>query len=888
MIQTRLKLGMRKMPWANNVNSHNHNSLMKTTIITLLLLMGFLCILPACKRTRTFYEEGVSIELANYRAKNISEVHYDLWFSIPANSSDPVLGEVVIHFRQHSALHGVNLDFQAGSENIRGITVNGQPSEYTYMNQHILIPSDHLVPGKNAVEIAFVASNQALNRADDFMYTLFVPDRASTAFPCFDQPDMKATFSLSMDVASDWLAISNGPITDEQITEEWKIYRFEMKQPISTYLFAFAAGRFQSVSQTQNGRTITMLHRENDTNKLNLNSESIFRQHFESLAWLEKYTAIPYPYEKFDIVILPGFQYSGMEHPGAVWYRDERLFLNENAPLTQQLRKASLIAHETAHMWFGNFVTIKWFDDVWLKEVFAGFMADKIIAPQFPEINHDLQFVLSHFPRAYSIDRSMGTHPIKQTLANMKMAGTLYGPIIYNKAPVIFRQLETIMQPENFQEAVQEYLQKYAHASANWDDLVEIFDKNCEPDIVEWSKAWVYGTGMPQIRYQIENQPEIKRKLLKITQINKPPLKPFPSQWLRLGLVYDAGIFQQDIWFDQPNLTIPISEGKRNPKLEIMGVAGMGYGYFLQDRNVADQTIQNIDFPDDENLRAALQINLFEHFLNGGLSREDFTRQLLRAIEFETNPQIINYLCNNLTTALRCFPDPEKHTILVSEAEALLWNRLNAAPAASKQNFFDAWLSVLGSRESLAQMQGLYSKTIEIQNFNINETHRTTLACEIALRSDNPKEILQQELLRIENPDRKRRFAFLIPALSGDDSERNDFFESLKKPENRKPEPWVLDALNYLHHPFRNGAGAKYIPESLEMLEEIQRTGDIFLPKNWLDAILGNYHDEQVAKMVRDYLDGHPMLPENLRLKVLQSADLLFRNTSMPATSGVD
>lgn len=856
----------------------------KIFLPTILCLLFFL---PACKRTRTFYEAGVSIELAKYRAKNITEVHYDLWFTIPDSLSDPVKGKAMIHFRQLSALHGVNLDFQAGAENIHELKVNDQTSEYTYMNQHILIPSDHIIPGKNTVEISFTASNQALNRSADFMYTLFVPDRASTAFPCFDQPDIKATFNLSLSIPNDWLAMSNGPLTLEETGKATKTLQFAMKKPISTYLFAFAAGRFQSMTQSRDGRTITLLHRENDANKLNVNAESIFRQHFESLAWLEDYTGIPYPYEKFDIAILPGFQYSGMEHPGAVWYRDERLLLDENAPLTQQLRKASLIAHETAHMWFGNYVTIKWFDDVWLKEVFAGFMADKMIAPQFPEINHDLQFVLSHFPRAYSIDRSTGTHPIKQRLENMKLAGTLYGSLIYNKAPIIFKQLETIMQPENFRESVQEYLQKYAHANADWDDLVKIFDQNCETNITEWSNAWVYGKGLPEISYRIGSQEERKIKTIHLIQTNDTPLHPFPSQWLGVAMVYNAGAFQQDIWFDKPVAENPVADGKRVPLMVIPGIAGMGYGYFRPEDSLVNPDFENGNFPDDENLRAALQINIFEHFLNGGLTRDAFTRQLLRAIEFETNPQIINYLCDNLTTTLRCFPDPEKQAALTSKAETILWNLLNSAPQASKQNFFDAWLSVSRSETSLIRMQEVYNKRFEIQNFKLNETNRITLACEIALRSDNYKAIVQEELSKIENPDRTRRLNFIMPALSNQESERDDFFESLKNPENRRPEPWVIDALNFLHHPIRNGASLKYIPESIEMLEEIQRTGDIFFPKNWLDAILLNYHDQQVAEMVRHYLNGHPDLPENLKLKVLQSSDLLFRSSSMTSASGI-
>jgi aminopeptidase N len=263
-------------------------------------------------------------------------------------------------------------------------------------------------------------------------------------------PISKPHSPYPLPVPSHWSALSNGAETSNTYSDTIRKISFAATQPISTYLFAFTAGEFEILAQTRRKEPSASSTEKQILRNWTDNIESIFEQHFSSLEWLEQYTGIPYPYDKFDLAILPGFQYSGMEHPGAIWYRDTRLLLEQDPPLSQVMRKAALIAHETAHMWFGDLVTMKWFDDVWLKEVFAGFMADKIVAEQFPDHNHTLQFVLTHYPRALSVDRTEGTHPIRQQLANMKQAGTLYGPIIYNKAPIVFRQLETIMTPAAF------------------------------------------------------------------------------------------------------------------------------------------------------------------------------------------------------------------------------------------------------------------------------------------------------------------------------------------------------------------------------------------------------------------------------------------------------
>ena len=172
-----------------------------------------------------------------------------------------------------------------------------------------------------------------------------------------------------------------------------------------------------------------------------------------------------------------------MEHVGAIDYKASTLFLDEGATQDQTLARASLVAHETAHMWFGDLVTMQWFDDVWMKEVFANFMADKItqVSGQKTQITTSSSS-LDHYPAAYGIDRTAGANPIRQPLANLQNAGSLYGNIIYHKAPIMMRQLERLMGLDAFQQGLQEYLKTYAHGNATWPDLIKILDARTPAD----------------------------------------------------------------------------------------------------------------------------------------------------------------------------------------------------------------------------------------------------------------------------------------------------------------------------------------------------------------------------------------------------------------------
>jgi aminopeptidase N len=455
------------------------------------------------------------------------------------------------------------------------------------------------------------------------------------------------------------------------------------------------------------------------------------------------------------------------------------------APITQQLGKASLIAHETAHMWFGNLVTMEWFDDVWLKEVFAGFMADKIVHPQYPEVNHELQFLLSHYPRASAVDRSQGTHPIKQELNNMKQAGTLYGAIIYNKAPIVFNDLENRMGQAAFQKAVQQYLRDYSMDNADWDDLAAIFDRHSPLDIMEWSQTWVYGTGMPAIPREGRNE---------------------------------------------------------------------------------------------EYLHGAHHLELYEEFLQGETRPEAYYQVLLSALYSETNPQLSRYLAGNIRQVFwRFFNEPLRRKYGPA-TETLLWEKLSDAPEAEKPVFFDGYLSIALSDMGVSNLVSLYDGNSTVDGLEMSEERLFDIASALMLRKHARGEQLLEELLeKSENPDRIRRMEFLRPVLSPDPSDREAWFARLEAAENRRPEPWVAEGLQLLHHPLRSQHGKAFLQESLEMLPEIQRTGDIFFPLNWLEAILGGYNDPETAALVERFLQEQPELEKNLRLKVLQAADMLFR-----------
>ncbi len=332
--------------------------------------------------------------------------------------------------------------------------MNGAAVTAAFPQDHIVLPAAALKPGLTEVDVEFTAGDTSLNRNPDFLYALFVPARAHLAIPVFDQPDLKARWTLELKYPGEWLAVSNGASApgrpDRPVERRRQRQRSDdaiRRDPAAAHLSLLLRRRrlHRSRRRSATAAPSTCTTARPTPRRWPATSDAIFDLHARAIAFMEDYTGIPYAFGKFDFVAIPAFQFGGMEHAGKILYNATGLLLDESATQNQYLGRASVISHETAHMWFGDLVTMRWFNDVWMKEVFANFMAAKIVNPSFPEVNHDLRFLYAHYPAAYDVDRTAGTNAIRQPLDNLNEAGSLYGAIIYQKAPIVMRHLEQVL-----------------------------------------------------------------------------------------------------------------------------------------------------------------------------------------------------------------------------------------------------------------------------------------------------------------------------------------------------------------------------------------------------------------------------------------------------------
>lgn len=759
--------------------------------------------------------DGVPLQLAEWRSGVLSDVRYDLHFRIISDSDTEIKACESVSFILSEKVDAV-LDFAGESAGEVRVSIDSAEIPVRIVNEHIVIPSKYLVKGRNVIDMEFIAGNSALNRRDGCIYTLFVPDRARTVFPCFDQPDIKAGYALTLDIPEQWKAVSNSPLAEDcadllygsssEVSIEQDImpglrrWEFSPTAPLPTYLFAFAAGEFeyQYFSEYRTGA----FHRGKDPAQTAQIPE-IAREVRFALDWLEEYTGMPYPFAKYDFVVLPGFQFGGMEHAGATFYNDTRLFLSANPTPDEILRRIELIAHETAHMWFGDAVTMKWFNDVWTKEVFANYFAAAITEPLFPEANHELNFLRTYKAAAMAQDRTEGRTAIRQSLDNMNNAGLVYNNIIYNKAPVMMRKLAAMMGEDSFRAGIREYLAEFKYGNATWDDLIAILAKHTDEDVAGFSRTWV----------------------------------------------------DQPYWPEYQAMNCSDAEDSER------------YGLIRLNPAQADSIISVRPMPEDPVRRLALLMNLNENYLTGGIADMPWLRFLMHSLSGEEDALIAaaisGYMAEPLLSCHSAGQDAgdiEAGILEMSENHSVKSVRTLLLRLLAKNAF---------SQDTAGRLYEIWSSG---EDGRLSQRDNMTLAYELAVRMpEKAKEIIDTQRGRLKNPDLLREFDFISRAVTPSEAARDSLFASLGNKEVRRIEPWTQAVLYYLNHPLRSASAVKYIRPALELLPEIQRTGDIFFPAGWCSNLLAGHRSAEARIAVRQYLDDHPELNPMLRSKVLQA-----------------
>ena len=345
--------------------------------------------------------------------------------------------------------------------------------------------------------------------------TQFEPTDARRAFPCWDEPAKKATFEVTLVFSDEYQAVSNTPVVEEAVPGPGlKSVRFAETPVMSTYLLAFIVGNLTSIEErAAGGTTVGVWTTPGKENQAGFALDTSVKL----LGYFNEYFGIPYPLAKLDHIAIPDFAAGAMENWGAVTYRETALLVDpENSSAGTRQRVAEVIAHEMAHMWFGDLVTMEWWDDLWLNESFASWMGNKAVDWLFPEWEMWTQFVNMDTNRALSLDGLKNSHPIEQAVKNPAEVSQLFDAISYSKGASVIRMLEKFLGEETFRKGLNRYLSGHMYDNARTEDLWSALETESGQPVTAIMDSWVKQMGYPVL--QVESERSGGQTRLSVTQ----------------------------------------------------------------------------------------------------------------------------------------------------------------------------------------------------------------------------------------------------------------------------------------------------------------------------------------------------------------------------------
>jgi aminopeptidase N len=372
-----------------------------------------------------------------------------------------------------------------------------------------------------------------------------------------------------------------------------------------------------------------------------------------------------------------------------------------------------------------------------------------------------------------------------------------------------------------------------------------------------------------------------KGRLESIAITQRDPMKRgvIWPQRLRVTLGYEGSLKDLPVYVIGTETLVKDAKGLLAPRFVLPAGGGLGYGLFVLDDRSRDYLLQHIEHVPDALTRGAAWVTLWDNLQASRVGAGPLLDAALRALPREDDEQNAQQVLGYVTRVFWRFLSADERTTRAPALEAALRAGIERGRTQSeKAAWFNAFRDVVLTRDGVGWLTRVWKREQTIPGLTLAEPDEIVMAMELAVReAPGWDEILKTQIERTQNPDRKARLAFVAPALSADPAVRERAFARFQFVENRRREPWVLDSLRYLNHPLREAHAQRFVRPALDLLGEIQQTGDIFFPTRWMDSTLTGHRSPEAAKTVRDFLASYPQYPQRLTWTILTAADELFR-----------
>jgi aminopeptidase N len=737
------------------------------------------------------------------RKKQVRDVSYQLHIELD-EAKVSFAGDMLINFTlANNNKMPVTVDFDGGE--ILSVVLNGKTIPWKYNNWFISFAPELFVAGKNNLQIRYTrnyaTAGDGLHRYKDketakvYLYSNFEPFNAHKMFPHFDQPDIKATYTLDVIVPQTWQVISTTRETQVSAKSDKKHWQFAQTPLMASYVFSLHAGPYAVWEDNTGTVPLRLFARQEMAQYVDSKEWFLFTQ--QAFSFFNKYFDYAYPFVKYDQLIVPDFNSGAMENIAAVTF-NETYISRSKKTYQQRMRTNNVISHEMAHMWFGDLVTMDWWNGLWLNESFATYMAT-LQQTNNSEFKNDAwnTFYADMKQWAYTADQQVTTHPIELPVANTAEAFTNFDGITYGKGASVLKQLAVFVGEENFRQGVANYLKKYAYSNTRLKDFMTEVSGAAKQNLSAWSQEWLYKAGLNTIGvvYQCVGEgTQAKIKRLEIVQTSTVKNPVWRHQRVQLGL-YNL---QQDkisvnkimpVFYQGGRTRIRDAEGLACPVFVYPNVGDWGYVRVELD-NISRQTLKNHLSEFETSLRKMLWQNLWDDVDDARLSLAEYVSFAQKNIQRETDFQQATTILQKFQTASYYFwlitnagQDHSKDLISLENISLQEFNRAQSASDYQKSSF-DTYAVLAHTPAALENIHNYLAGKNLPEGFVLDQDRRWAILRRLnQFQYKDYRELTAQEQQK-DKSDIGQQMAIVCEVLRPDPAVKEKWLSELLAPES--------------------------------------------------------------------------------------------------------
>ncbi len=688
---------------------------------------------------------GLTEAYARFRATQVHDPAYALSIVLRENATT-FSGEVAVRFTLAPGNEApLTLDFEGG--NVLSLNLNGAPSDYEYNGWFISLPADTLHEGDNLVQIQFERRytndgaglhyfRDPVDQAE-YVYTNFEPYAANRWFPHFDQPNLKAPLTLDVRAPASWQVIANAREERVENSGNERRWYFPPTAPLSSYVYAMHAGPWSVWEDDADGIPLRLFSRASLAQYVV--PEEWFEPTRSSFTFFQRYFDVPYPFGKYDQIIVPDFNAGAMENVGAVTFNER--YVNRGAKSEQQKRNlASVIAHEMAHMWFGDLVTMDWWNGLWLNESFATFMANLALEASGAFENVWDTFYTGNKLSAYAADSRVTTHPIELEVPSTLDAFTNFDGITYGKGGSVLKQLPHLIGAENFRIGVSEYLKRHAYGNTTLDDFVSALSNAAGMDLTQWKDEWLYRSGTNTVMADFTCE---SGNLTSLRLVQSPPQLANADQVLRtqrtLVALYryidEKMVLGAEFPVTYSGEATEISEavGLPCPDLVLPNEDDWAYMKIALDERSRATLQEHINAFESPTTRLMLWQAQWDDVQDGNQSLGAFLDFALANLADESDPTVLRSGVSLLGSTFNYYARFGGHDEERARIEAFLLEGLRAAMAGSELQriWYDGFVARAHTEVGLDQLRAFLTGEDSLEGLEIDQDRRWNLVLQL-------------------------------------------------------------------------------------------------------------------------------------------------------------